>query len=125
LIAVFRFLISVSLASAMYCAGVTAALAHAFLDTADPAVGATIKVAPAAVTITFTEGLEPDFSSLTVEDQTGQRVDLGDAHTAPDDAKRFSVGLKPLQPGSYKVLWQATSVDTHKTSGSYSFTVAP
>jgi methionine-rich copper-binding protein CopC len=120
-----RFLISVFLAGAVFCAGIPAALAHAFLDRADPAVGATLTMAPTEVTITFTEGLEPDFSSLAVEDETGQRVDLGDAHTAPDDATRFSVGLKPLKPGNYKVLWRATSVDTHKTSGSYSFTVTP
>ena len=114
---------AIFLAGAMACAGITGALAHAFPDTADPAVGATLSVAPAGVTITFTEGLEPDFSSLTVEDESGQRVDLGDAHTAPDNPMRFSVGLKPLKPGSYKVLWHATSVDTHKTNGSYSFTV--
>jgi methionine-rich copper-binding protein CopC len=113
------------LAGAVFCAGGTAARAHAFLDTADPGVGATVKAAPAAVTLTFTEGLEPSFSSITVEDSNGQRVDLGDAHTAADDPTHFMVGLKPLPPGSYKVLWRATSVDTHKTSGNYSFTVAP
>jgi methionine-rich copper-binding protein CopC len=121
----YRLLAFVTLAGAMFCAAVPAALAHAFLDTADPAVGATLTVAPTSVAITFTEGLEPDFSSLTVEDDSGQRVDLGDAHTAPDNPMRFSVGLKPLKPGSYTVLWRATSVDTHKTNGSYSFTVTP
>src|SRR5579859_7110284 len=120
-----RLLISTTLAAAVFCAGTSAALAHAFLDTATPAVGATLTTAPAEVTIIFTEGLEPDFSSLTVEDESGQRVDLGDAHTAADNPMRFSVGLKPLKPGSYKVLWHATSVDTHKTNGSYSFTVTP
>jgi methionine-rich copper-binding protein CopC len=106
-------------------AGLQPAQAHAFLDTADPTVGATVKVAPHAVTLTFTEGLEPRFSSIMVEDSNGQRVDLGDAHTAGEDPTHFAVGLKPLLPGSYKVLWRATSVDTHKTNGSYSFTVAP
>jgi methionine-rich copper-binding protein CopC len=120
-----RLPISVVLAGVVLCAGIPAALAHAFLDRANPAVGATLTVVPTEVTITFTEGLEPDFSSLAVEDASGQRVDLDDAHTAPHDATQFSVGLKPLKPGSYKVLWRATSVDTHKTSGSYSFTVVP
>ncbi len=101
------------------------ALAHAFLDTADPAVGSTVKGAPAIVAITFTEALEPSFSSITVKDEAGERVDLDDAHVAPDDPTRFAVDLKPLKPGSYKVNWRVTSVDTHKTSGSFSFTVAP
>jgi len=120
-----RFLGLLLLAGAVFCAGIPAACAHAFLDRADPAVGATVKTAPSMATLTFTEALEPDFSSITVEDGAGQRVDLGDAHTAADDTKRFSVGLKPLPPGSYKVRWRVTSVDTHKTSGSFSFTVAP
>jgi len=118
-----------ALLSLLFAAGLLGlaapALAHAFLDTADPAVGSTLKAAPTAVTITFTEALEPSFSSITVKDEAGERVDLDDAHVAPDDPTRFAVGLKPLKPGSYKVNWRITSVDTHKTSGSFNFTVAP
>jgi copper resistance protein C len=36
---------------------------------------------------------------------------------------RMSVGLKALSPGTYHVHWHALSVDTHKTEGSFSFTV--
>ena len=121
----YRRLSAAFLACAIVCAGISAAHAHAFLDTADPAVGATLKLAPTAVTIIFSEALEPRFSSVSAENEAGQRVDLGDAHTAPDDARRLSVGLKPLKPGGYKVLWRATSIDTHKTTGHYNFTVAP
>ena len=113
------------IAGVVLCAGTQAAEAHAHLGAADPSIGATVKAAPAAVTLSFTEGLEPRFSSITVEDQNGRRVDLGDGHTVGNDKARFAVGLKPLPPGSYKVFWRATSVDTHKTNGAYSFTVAP
>jgi len=113
------------IAGAVLCAGTQATMAHAFLDTADPGVGATVKPAPAAVSLSFTEGLEPSFSGITVEDQSGVRVDLGDAHSVAGDPARLAVGLEPLPPGSYKVLWRAVSLDTHKTSGSYRFTVAP
>jgi len=101
------------------------ASAHAFIDTADPAVGSTIKVAPTVVTLTFSEALEPHFSSIAVVDAAGQRVDLDDAHVAQGDATRFMIGLKPLKPGTYTVNWRATSVDTHKTNGNYHFTVTP
>jgi hypothetical protein len=110
---------------ALLCAGMPAAYAHAFLDTADPAVGATLNAAPTIVTLTFSEGLEPHFSSITVVDAAGQRVDLDDFHALADNPKRIAVGLKPLVPGSYKVLWRATSTDAHKTNGSYSFKLAP
>jgi methionine-rich copper-binding protein CopC len=34
------------------------------------------------------------------------------------------VALKPLRAGVYKVIWHATAVDTHKTDGSFNFTVS-
>jgi copper resistance protein C len=33
--------------------------------------------------------------------------------------------VKPLSAGEYKVHWQAVSVDTHHTQGSFQFTVKP
>lgn len=116
---------SLLLAGAMFCAGLPAAQAHAFLDKADPSVGATLKAAPAAVTLAFTEGLEPAFSNIAVQDSAGQRVDQGGTHAVDGDPARLAVALKPLPPGTYKVLWRVTSVDTHKTDGHFTFTVAP
>jgi methionine-rich copper-binding protein CopC len=98
--------------------------AHAFLKQASPPVGSTVP-APKAVGITFTEGVEPAFSSIVVQDAQGQRVDTGDVHSASADGLRLEVGLKPLTPGSYTVIWHATSVDTHKTEGRFVFTVQP
>ena len=33
------------------------------------------------------------------------------------------VGLKSLSQGAYRVRWRVLSVDTHKTEGSFTFTV--
>ena len=33
------------------------------------------------------------------------------------------VSLKSLSPGTYRVRWHVLSVDTHKTEGSFTFTV--
>ncbi len=101
-----------------------AAQAHAFLKTATPAVGSTIATPPTAVTINFTEGVEPHFSSITVQDAQGKRVDKNDPHLAGGQAQ-LAVDLAPLPPGTYKVTWHATATDTHKTQGSFSFTVRP
>lgn len=46
-------------------------------------------------------------------------------HTPPSDNKLFSVGLSTLPPGTYTVIWHATSVDTHKTEGKFHFMVKP
>jgi copper resistance protein C len=99
----------------------TLARAHAMLDRANPAVGSTVGAAPRAVTLTFTENVEPAFSSVRVEDAGGARVDQGKPQLAGRNVLR--VGLKPLQPGSYKVTWKVLSVDTHTTQGSFSFQV--
>src|SRR5215472_11706457 len=99
------------------------AQAHAFLDHASPAVGRTVATAPPTVMIWFTQELEPAFSSIEVQDQSGARVDAGDAQVDPKDATILRVSLKPLSPGKYKVFWRVVSVDTHPTEGTFTFTV--
>ena len=99
------------------------ALAHAFLDHAQPAVGSTVAAPPATVALWFTERLEPAFSTVRVLGPSGEPVDRGAPQVGPDDATRLSVALKPLGPGRYKVEWRVVSVDTHVTNGSFSFEV--
>jgi copper resistance protein C len=99
------------------------ALAHAFLDHALPAVGATVAPAPTEVTLWFTQALEVSFSGVEVTNAAGQRVDTGQATLDPKDPQELHVPLKPLQPGDYEVTWHALSVDTHRTTGDFSFTV--
>jgi methionine-rich copper-binding protein CopC len=114
-----------ALASLALLAQVDAASAHAHLKTASPAPDSTVQAAPQAVSIDFTEGVEPKFSTIEVQDAAGRRVDKGPATTGPSDDKHFSVGLKPLTPGIYKVIWHATAIDTHKTEGMFQFTIKP
>ncbi len=97
--------------------------AHAFLDHATPAVGAKIRAAPAEVKLWFTEKLEAAFSSAQVFDAAGTRIDLGAKPGV--DAAVLTVALPKLKPGAYKVCWKAVSVDTHRTKGEFTFTLAP
>ena len=76
------------------------------------------------MTIRFSESLEPRFSSIAVMGAGGERLDSGPAYAVGGDGKRLGVAVRPLPPGTYKVVWQATSVDTHQTDGEYVFTVA-
>jgi len=94
--------------------------AHAMLSSASPPVGGSVGAAPRQVTLSFTQGLEPAFSSVQVTDSKGARVDTGKAQVG---GSTMSVGLKSLAPGTYKVHWRALSVDTHTTQGSFSFHV--
>ena len=99
------------------------AQAHAFLDHASPAVGGSVTTAPAVVTLWFTQNLEPAFSSATVTNEAGQRVDLGNTRIPPGSPAELEIGLKPLPPGTYLVSWHVVSVDTHPTEGTFTFEV--
>jgi copper resistance protein C len=104
---------------------ISAAWAHAFLDRASPAVGSSVPKSPPAISIWFTQELEPAFSTVEVRDQSGNRVDSGDAAVDAADATLLHATLKPLPPGTYKVAWRVVSVDTHPTEGTFTFHVEP
>lgn len=97
--------------------------AHAFLDHASPAVGSAVPTSPPLITLWFTEHIEAAFSTVTVTNAAGQRVDRGDAHVAADNPGELELGLKPLPPGTYTVHWHVVSVDTHTTEGTFTFDV--
>lgn len=100
------------------------AFAHAHIKTASPADGSTV-AAPAEVTLGFTEELEVKLSSITVKDARGEVVSAAPAEAVPGDRKALKVRLKPASPGIYSVEWAATSVDTHRVTGQYRFTIRP
>lgn len=96
------------------------AVAHATLDHAEPRVGNKVATPPREVTLWFTQKLEPAFSSVTVTNAAGQRVDTGKARVS---GNQMSVSLRPGGTGTYRVRWRVLSVDTHTTDGSFSFQV--
>ena len=97
--------------------------AHAFLESAVPRVGSEIPAPPTQVLLHFTQGVEPSFSKIEVDDAAGTDVTDGAPQTLPNDPTRIFVKLKPIKAGRYTVIWHITSVDTHKTQGKFHFTV--
>jgi methionine-rich copper-binding protein CopC len=96
------------------------AYAHAMLDHAEPRVGNKVSAAPRAVTLWFTQKLEPAFSNITVTNSKGERVDVGKARVS---GNQMSVSLRAAGTGTYRVNWRVLSVDTHTTEGSFTFQV--
>ena len=94
--------------------------AHAFLDHADPKVGSTVHDSPLQVRVWMTENLEPAFSKLQVFDPKGNEVDKKDTKV---DGATMAVSLPKLPAGTYHVSWVAVATDTHRTSGSFNFTI--
>jgi methionine-rich copper-binding protein CopC len=96
------------------------AAAHAFLDHAEPRVGNKVASPPHEVTLWFTQKLEPAFSSVTVTNSAGQRVDTGKTRVS---GNQMSIALRPGGSGTYHVTWHVLSVDTHRTDGNFTFQV--
>ena len=94
--------------------------AHAMLDHADPRVGNKVASPPHQLTLWFTQKLEPAFSSVTVTNANGERVDSGKPRVS---GNQMSVSLRAGGSGTYHVNWKVLSVDTHTTDGSFTFEV--
>jgi len=97
--------------------------AHAFPKHEVPAAGPTVPSLQQTVTIDFDDGLESDFSAITVTDAHGMSVTSGKAVVDPSNAKHMWVALNALTPGVYTVTWVAVAADGHRTEGEYTFTV--
>ena len=97
--------------------------AHAFVDHAEPKVGATVE-APKEIRVWFTLQVDPASSTLTVLNSGGKELEKEDVHTDPENKKLLIVSVPQLPPGEYKVVWNATSAeDKHRTHGDFKFTV--
>jgi methionine-rich copper-binding protein CopC len=112
--------------SAVAFAAPLPAWAHAHLRQASPSVDGTVKASPSEITLHFSEDVEPHFSTIALATAGGKVLKLDHPATAPNDHKTLvSKVPESLPAGTYRVTWHAVSVDTHKTQGSFTFTVAP
>src|SRR5580658_7647209 len=102
----------------LFLTGASIAKAHAFLDHADPKVGSTVHPSPAQLELWMTEDLEPAFTKVQVFDANGAQVDKKDAKIS---GATMTVSLPNLPPGKYKVAWKAVAIDTHLTTGTFTF----
>jgi methionine-rich copper-binding protein CopC len=113
------------LVASLVLASAASAHAHAQLERADPRVGSVVRAAPSVLTLYFSEGVEPAFSTVQVTDVAGRRVDAGKPRVDRSNPQQIHVPLRALAPGQYNVRWRVLSVDTHKTEGSFGFEVRP
>ena len=101
-----------------------AALAHAFPEREEPAVGSVVHEAPQRVRIWFDSRIEREFSVIVVKDENGNQVS-GKTAIDPKSFQLLEADLPPLAPGTYRVYWAVVSWDGHRTKGDYTFTVGP
>lgn len=113
--------LSVAFAGLLTAAG---ALAHAHLQQQIPAAGAQLAASPQTLTLSFSEGIEPAFSGVTVTGPQQHAVATGKLTRSADIPAQVTVPVaETLPPGEYTVAWHVVSVDGHKTKGQYTFSV--
>ncbi|MFB7943822.1 FixH family protein [Kitasatospora phosalacinea] len=104
--------------------GATAASAHATLEGTDPERGSVVATAPAAVTLTFSEGVSLSADSVRVLDPQGNAVDDGKPEHVDGRSATARVALRSgLANGTYTVAWRAVSEDSHPVGGAFTFSV--
>src|SRR5215475_77196 len=101
------------------------AASHAALLRSSPAARMAVSQSPPRVQLWFSERLEPAYTSLSVWNEAGARVDGQDVIVGPEDSHRLSVSLTPLPVGTYVVRYRVLSVDGHVLEANFAFTVRP
>ncbi|KFE56811.1 copper homeostasis periplasmic binding protein CopC [Pseudomonas syringae] len=105
------------------------AFAHAHLDSQLPAADSTVS-SPKELRLKFSEGVEEKFTKISITSVAASGKNLvepvpGIATDPADKTVLIVTPGAPLAPGEYKVEWHVVSVDTHKSEGSYRFSVSP
>ncbi|MGV3481624.1 MAG: copper homeostasis periplasmic binding protein CopC [Sphingobium sp.] len=121
-----RLLLSVAAAALLFP---VAAMAHPSLVGANPAANASVP-RTATITLSFNEKLMPKLSGakLIMTGMPGMKdhPDMPMKATASVDPDGKTIVVKaasPLPAGSYRVDWHVVSSDTHRITGSHSFSV--
>jgi methionine-rich copper-binding protein CopC len=102
--------------------GYPSAFGHAFLEHAEPGVGAELTAAPQKIVLYFDSALELTFSGFLL-------LDAGDRELARSGAQdeaestQLSLTAPPLPTGTYRVLWSVVARDGHPTDGDFTFTL--
>ena len=97
------------------------AQAHTKLVSTEPSADTEV-AAPKTIQLHFTEGFETKFSSFKLTDTDGKDVPVKIVESK-DPKTLTGVPQAPLLPGLYTVTWTTVARDSHKMTGSYSFTV--
>lgn len=98
------------------------ASAHDELVSTDPADGASLEEAPAAVTLTFSEEVVQLGTAVVVTDAAGVR--LADGPLVVDGAVITRAITPPTVAGEVRVSYRVVSSDGHPVTGTLTFTVA-
>ena len=97
------------------------ASAHVELVSTSPEAGDNLDSAPTEVVVTFNEELDPDHSTFTVADASGNEVGSGEVDLTVADRNVMRGDVTVSDPGIYTVSYIVAGVDGHEIEGTFSF----
>jgi methionine-rich copper-binding protein CopC len=112
--------------SLAFTAFATAALAHACLQTAEPAVSGVVTTSPAEIRLRFSEGVAPRLSGIDLTTAVGGVEATSSPSVDPADSSVLIAKVRQTLPqGVYEDAWRAVSVDAHRPQSGFRFTIKP
>jgi methionine-rich copper-binding protein CopC len=108
-------------------ADATSVLAHSEYKRSEPAADARVGPPP-RIDVWFTQELfrRAGANAIEVRASDDRRVDRGEPEVDADDRTHLSVGVEPLEAGTYSVTWRSLSaLDGDTAEGTFEFTVDP
>ena len=96
--------------------------AHAELVSADPAPGVELFTSPARILLRFSDPIATE-SAVEVFGTNFRQIRGIQVAFERDEPVQVIAALPPLDPDQYTVQWTAVSIDGHRSSGTYAFSV--
>ncbi len=96
--------------------------AHVYLRECSPAIDEVLTSSPKKVIITFVGSVEPAFSRIEVFNEEGKKLSKKTKFLEDDTVMEVELS-EVLKSGTYTVKWLCVSLDGHKQTGSYKFTI--
>ena len=110
-----------------FCAALTlasgSALAHPGLVSSSPRAGELVEKVPKTIRLSFSEPVEPSFTSIQLTDPSGRELAVQPAQAEGNDPRLVSSPLTAATPGTYKARWSALGRDGHRVKGEFTFSV--
>jgi copper transport protein len=103
----------------------TPAAAHLGLQSSSPAQGDTVRSSLTQIRLTFTQAVEPRYTTITLLDNAGNPLSLGTLEPVGEGKTREFVYklTHPLVAGAFVVQYKTVGADGHVVNGSFDFIV--
>ena len=120
---ILRLVVFATLVAGSFLAlGARQSLAHAVIESTEPAANSVVSKAPNSVSLNFDEPVDTALGWMRVFDSDGERVVTAKLGRGDGD-DWVRVAMPELEDGGYLVVWRVMSADGHAVEGAFGFQI--